>query len=85
MRRKKCTTIREGLARWLKEGPKSRQREDLETLRWELLEDLPTQLLKQDVMSMEAMMRDASETVLEQESGANSAMGAQTNITRLDH
>ena len=84
MRRKKCTTIREGLARWLKEGPKSRQREDLETLRWELLEDLPTQLLKQDVMSMEAI-RDASETDLEQESGANSATGAQTNITRLDH
>ena len=81
MRRKKCTTIREGLARWLKEGPKSRQREDLEILRWELLDDLPTQLLKQDVLSMEAM-RDASETVLEQESGANSAMGAQTNITR---
>ena len=84
MRRKKCTTIREGLARWLKEGPKSRQREDLEILRWELLDDLPTQLLKQDLMSMEAL-RDASETVLEQESGANSAMGAQTNITRLDH
>ena len=85
MRRKKCIKIREGLERWLKEGPKSRQREDLETLRWELLEDLPTQLLKQDVMSMEAMMRDASETDLEQESGANSATGAQTNITRLDH
>ena len=84
MRRKKCTTIREGLARWLKEGPKSRQREDLEILRWELLDDLPTQLLKQDLMSMEAL-RDASETVLEQESGANSAMEAQTNITRLDH
>ena len=84
MRRKKCTTIREGLARWLKEGPKSRQREDLEILWWELLDDLPTQLLKQDLMSMEAL-RDASETVLEQESGANSAMEAQTNITRLDH
>ena len=80
MRRKKCIKIREGLERWLKEGPKSKQRAENEVLRWELLDDLATH----GPRHMEAV-RDASETVLEQESGANSAMVAQTNITRFDH
>ena len=84
MRRKKCIKIREGLERWLKEGPKSKQRAENEVLRWELLDDLPTQLEKEDRIHMEAV-KDASETILEQDFGANSAMGSQTNIPRLDH
>ena len=80
MRRKVCTTIREGLARWLKEGPKSRQRADHEKLRLELVKDLRTQL-----QHMREARENASGTVLEQGSGANSSMGAQTNITRSDH
>ena len=84
MRRKVCTTIREGLARWLKEGPKSRQRADHEKLRLELLKVLRTQLQKHDEWFTEAV-NHASETALEQGSGANNSMGAQTNITRSDH
>ena len=50
MRMKKCIKIRDGLERWLKEGPKSKQRAENEVFRRELLNDLLTQLEKEELL-----------------------------------
>ena len=80
---KECIKIRKEQARWLKEGPKSGQREENEILRTAILKELETQVMKwYELLKAET---GTELTSVEQRSGDSSSVGAQTNNTRYDH
>ena len=84
MRTKECTKIREEQARWLKEGPNSRQRADHEILRTELRRDLERQY-QTYLTLLDVLSESLVESAREHGSEANDSVGGQTNNTRSDH